>query len=131
MSSFRTGTNTRSINLENNQYKVNLKSGNKRTYKQYLEYKILTVNFYRSPDNNDIVKGIWIGILHPPHAKINGEIYAFGQFSNWSIQEEFLMQYDSINEQYFNNILLKQGYYNYIYILDKSSLCSRYRRCTL
>ena len=130
MSSFRTGgQNTRSINLENNQYKVNLKSGNKRTYKQYLEYKDFNGKFFtRSFDNNDIETQGDYGLVYftLPMRKINGEIYAFGQFSNWSIQEEFLMQYDSINEQYFNNILLKQGYYNYIYVhKDKSGLNTR------
>ena len=36
----------------------------------------------------------------------------------------FLMKYDSISKVYFNRLLLKQGYYNYIYVTKNSEIIS-------
>ena len=41
----------------------------------------------------------------------------FGQLTNWTIDNDFLMTYDTINNYYQNKSLLKQGYYNYIYVV--------------
>ena len=108
MSSFRTGgQNTRSINLENNQYKVNLKAGNKRTYRQYLEYKDFNGKFFtRSFDNNDIETQGEYGLVYftLPMRKINGE-NCF-----WSIfQLEHSESFDAILMNNTLTILLKQA----------------------
>ena len=45
------------------------------------------------------------------------DIYLIGRFSNWKISEDFKMSYDQENNVYKTSILLKQGYYNYMYAL--------------
>ena len=46
----------------------------------------------------------------------NGDIYVFGELSDWQFKEEFKMDYIGINSQYELKTLLKQGYYNYNYV---------------
>lgn len=45
----------------------------------------------------------------------NGEVYVFGELSEWQFKEEFKMNYVEIEKEYRLTTLLKQGYYNYVY----------------
>tara|TARA_R110002096_G_scaffold169779_11_gene341596 strand:+ start:1627 stop:2958 length:1332 start_codon:yes stop_codon:yes gene_type:complete len=48
--------------------------------------------------------------------KVNGgDLYVFGELSDWEFKEEFKMEYDELNGQYKLKVKLKQGYYNYAY----------------
>jgi hypothetical protein len=51
----------------------------------------------------------------------NGQIYIFGQLTNWEITPEAKMQFDVDNNQYINELYLKQGYYNYEYLFVPNS----------
>ena len=44
-----------------------------------------------------------------------GDIYVFGELSDWEFKEEFRMKYVDVNEEYTLTTKLKQGYYNYNY----------------
>jgi hypothetical protein len=44
-----------------------------------------------------------------------GSVYLLGFFNDWKIDPKYKLQYDSESETYKAKILLKQGYYNYIY----------------
>ncbi len=46
-------------------------------------------------------------------------IYIFGGLSDWKLKPEFEMSYDSVSKVYSRRVLLKQGYYNYLYALNK------------
>lgn len=45
----------------------------------------------------------------------DGDVYVFGQLSDWQAKEKFKLKYDAVTRAYRGQILLKQGYYNYIY----------------
>lgn len=45
-----------------------------------------------------------------------GDVYLFGQLSNWNISRNYKMKYDETRQQYTLDVLLKQGYYNYEYV---------------
>ena len=47
-------------------------------------------------------------------------IFILGALSNWQTTDENLLTYDSQLEGYTNTMLLKQGWYNYIYYLPES-----------
>ena len=50
------------------------------------------------------------------------DVYLLGEFSEWKIQKDFKLKYNTKNKQYQANVYLKQGYYNYTYALvDKGS----------
>lgn len=50
--------------------------------------------------------------------QLSGDVYVSGRFNNWSESEENKMRYDQANEMYSTSILLKQGYYEYLYKTD-------------
>ena len=45
----------------------------------------------------------------------NEDVYIIGKMTDWKLNEEFKMKYDSDNFEYVADCILKQGYYNYIY----------------
>lgn len=46
-----------------------------------------------------------------------GDVYVFGELSDWQFKEEFKMEYVEVSNEYRTTALLKQGYYNYSYIV--------------
>ncbi len=54
------------------------------------------------------------------------DVYVYGAFNNFQIEEENKLIYDGTNNAYFGNILLKQGFYNYSYVtVDKYNKIDR------
>jgi Domain of unknown function (DUF5103) len=50
------------------------------------------------------------------------DIYVFGELTDWRLKPEFRMEYSAEAEAYYCEASLKQGYYNYEYILiDRES----------
>ena len=50
---------------------------------------------------------------------MDGNIYVFGAFNNWQCTDENLMHYNPTRFGYECTLYLKQGYYNYEYVLLK------------
>jgi len=48
----------------------------------------------------------------------NGNVYLFGKFTDWNIHKENQMSYNSKNGRYECRRLLKQGLYNYQYVIQ-------------
>ena len=48
-------------------------------------------------------------------------VYLNGAFTDWQLKEEYRMEYNSTQRQYELDLLLKQGFYDYQYILQKGS----------
>jgi len=55
--------------------------------------------------------------LSVPQPYTDGQVYVMGDFCNYACSKENLMTYHSGRQQYEATILLKQGYYNYVYTL--------------
>jgi len=49
----------------------------------------------------------------------DGNLYLFGKFSDWKFKEELKLDYDTLKQEYVKEVLLKQGYYNYMYCFVK------------
>jgi Domain of unknown function (DUF5103) len=47
------------------------------------------------------------------------EVYVYGSLTDWSLKEEFKMIYDETSHTYGCSALLKQGYYNYQFMVIK------------
>jgi hypothetical protein len=47
----------------------------------------------------------------------NEDVYVFGALTDWQLKPEFKMQYDDDSKSYYCNPLLKQGYYNYSFLV--------------
>jgi len=50
-----------------------------------------------------------------------GSIYIFGAITDWHFQKEAIMKYNSKISAYEGTLYLKQGYYNYDYVLLKNN----------
>ncbi|MFL2585379.1 MAG: type IX secretion system plug protein domain-containing protein [Parvicellaceae bacterium] len=129
ISSFRNGSQkVLKTYFEDSSYKVILKKEPKRSYKQYLEYKDLDGKYFiRTYDFDQASFQAEYGEVYfeLPMRKINNEkIYVFGQLSNWQVDERFQMKYDTISNSYKLQTLLKQGYYNYLYVTNNSRTTS-------
>jgi len=44
-----------------------------------------------------------------------GPVYVLGALSDWQLKDEFRLRYDSLQQRYTGQALLKQGYYSYSY----------------
>lgn len=47
----------------------------------------------------------------------NGKVILSGAFTDWEISQKYEMEYDNEEKMYKKQLLLKQGYYNYCYVL--------------
>jgi len=48
-----------------------------------------------------------------------GPVYVLGALTDWKLRDEFKMTYDVETQQYSTRVLLKQGYYNYYYVVAR------------
>lgn len=55
--------------------------------------------------------------LTPPDQVTNDQIYVFGALSNWQCKSSNQMTYNSETKMYEATLLLKQGFYDYQYVL--------------
>ncbi|GEO06926.1 hypothetical protein AAE02nite_45900 [Adhaeribacter aerolatus] len=51
-----------------------------------------------------------------------GNVYVFGELSDWQLKKDFQLSYDAANHRYTGRALLKQGYYNYDYAVQTSGI---------
>jgi hypothetical protein len=58
-------------------------------------------------------------LASPP---VNGDVFVAGAFNNWNLDDVNKMQYDSANNMYTARILLKQGWYDYQYLVRSPDL---------
>jgi hypothetical protein len=47
-----------------------------------------------------------------------GNVFVTGAFNYWNLNDVNRMQYDSVQQAYVADILLKQGWYDYQYVID-------------
>ena len=50
----------------------------------------------------------------------NQNVFVYGNFNNFELNESNLMAYDPIKKRYQCNIKFKQGFYNYKYVVVRS-----------
>jgi hypothetical protein len=47
-----------------------------------------------------------------------GNVHIWGEFMNWTPSQETLLNYDQASQSYNGTYLMKQGFYNYMYVLE-------------
>ena len=95
-----------------------------RSFKKYYSQDDINGNFLikrnGSDDNDtqaDYVK-VHFSLPYSPPLQ-NGNLYLLGKFSDWKFKDELKLEYDTTNQRYIKPVLLKQGYYNYMYCFVK------------
>lgn len=107
--------------LEDDGYHIHLSPDKRRAYKQY--------NFNNDINGRLLIKNddmenahlesdyVMVHFSMPVDAMLgSGNMYIYGQLSNWTLDKHFRMEYNPETVAYEKMLLLKQGYYNYLYL---------------
>jgi hypothetical protein len=103
---------------------VHLMDDQARSFKKYYSQQDINGNFLikrNGSDDSDIQADylrIHFYLPYSPPVK-DGNIYIVGKFTDWKFKEELKLDYDTANQRYTKDVLLKQGYYNYVYCFVK------------
>jgi len=75
--------------------------------------------FIRNTDGrDDKTEAEYMGVLftlNAPAPGVNGEAYVIGRFNNFTLSKENKLIYDAGRKQFYGNLMLKQGLYDYEY----------------
>lgn len=105
-------------------YDVFIAKDKPRTDEAYSQYNDLDGGF--TIDNYDYkdlaftnYANVTFSLATPP---VDGEVYVAGGFNYWNLNQDNKMQYDSAQRLYTRTILLKQGWYDYQYLVKSTTL---------
>ena len=116
----------KNIVYDSTNYKVDLFAESKRAYDNYSIEPDLNGKFYiksQEARNSKIESEyVYVNFKLKSNFIDEGDVYIIGEFSNWEKNNEFKLEFDSINNTYKKSIYLKQGYYNYHYAINDTSL---------
>lgn len=80
------------------------------------DFIVETLEYRNAPNRAEYVNVQFT--LAADYPVLDGEVYVVGAFNNWRPQEEWRLQYDKANKVYTGVGLLKQGYYDYQYLVQ-------------
>ena len=116
------GQNVKSVNRSTNPPKTIIATDKPRTNLAYAQYN--DNNGQYSISEHSDVNGQYTNVTF--NLDINrtghiGDVFLFGEFTDWRIADKYQMMYDDANKTYSKEILLKQGYYEYQYLTTGDS----------
>lgn len=123
------GRNIASVNLTTRPVKVFIEPDKSRATEAYAQYPDLNGNFaianydFRNAAPYTNYADVNFTLRTEP---IAGNVYVTGGFCDWNLTETNRMHYDSTQHVYSKNILLKQGWYDYQYIVQSPKLPGYY-----
>ena len=115
----------RKIKREYDGYDIFLRDDVSRPYKIYISDKDINgKKFIKTEDaNNSAIEAEYARVHFslPFQAPLyDGNLYVFGSLTNWNFTPEGLMKFNYENHHYETTMLLKQGYYEYVYMFLKT-----------
>lgn len=114
------GEGVESIGFYDPLYHATLFAGELRTQKRYSFYKEMNGNFLIEAYNRNYpeIESDYMFVhftLPMANPLLGGGVYVFGKLSNWQCDRTNKMIWNFEKNQYELTLLLKQGYYNYLY----------------
>jgi hypothetical protein len=111
----------REVRLEENGYHIYLSPDVLRAFQRYTFQNDINGRFLIKNDDmeNSHLESdyVWVHFEVPVDAPLgNGNMHIFGQLSNWNFDKNYRMVYNPERMQYEKSLIIKQGYYNYMYI---------------
>ena len=108
------------IDFQNPYYHVFLKPDEPRTYDPYFTQQELNGEYYveteNSQDRHIDADYVYVHFQMPAQLPYSdADIFLYGALSDWSSADAFRMSYNADLHCYENILLLKQGFYNYLY----------------
>lgn len=123
------GRNVLNVNRTKMPFNVYVQPDKTREGQAYALYEDLNGNFVN--DNYDFRNPVSANYAYVHFAlqalqPIDGNVYLSGAFTNWSLSTDYQMTYNAIQKEYQASMLLKQGYYDYQYVVKSATLPSYY-----
>lgn len=91
-----------------------------RTYNAYESNTTLKGScFYKTSDYSGENREDYVRVhfsLRPDYEISDGDLYIFGELTDWKIQEEAKLTFNPVINYWETSLYLKQGYYNYQYV---------------
>ena len=115
------GENIQKITPTDTGYFVKLRNDKPRSYLQYFSDSdingkyLIRFNEGKDPDVESDYVHVKFTLLYDDLMD-DGDIYIFGQLTNWQILEEAKMRHNEAERIYEGSLYLKQGYYNFAYV---------------
>ena len=112
----------RSIEQIGDEFSIQLQSSeNKRNQKYTTQPDIngyYKVNLERSEQSDIEADYVWVYFTLPYYDQLTDkEVYVYGELTDWQCTPQNLMQYNYQRQAYELRLFLKQGYYNYRYVV--------------
>lgn len=120
-------TGVKSIDQIGGEYNVQLQPSENNRSKKYTTQPDINgyyaVKLERSESSDIEADYVWVYFTLPYYVQLpDKEVYVYGELSNWQCSPQNLMQYNYQRQAYEVRLLLKQGYYNYRYVVrDKKT----------
>jgi hypothetical protein len=120
------GRNVGSVDRSAKPFEVFIQKDKPRTDEAYSQYPDYNGGYI--PDNLDYNTGLnftnysFVNFTLASRKRIHGDVYVTGGFHQWNLDKENKMSYDSVKREYSARLFLKQGWYDYQYVVKSSSL---------
>jgi hypothetical protein len=120
------GLNINDIKYADTIYHIQLRLDERRSFKKYFWEEDMNGKYIINIENNDddsymYADYVYVHFLLPMNEPIlDGNIYVYGELTNWELNTGNMMTYNFDNNTYEAVLLLKQGYYNYTYVLKNN-----------
>lgn len=110
------------IDYDYNGYQITLQPDEKTTFKNYKTEDDINGQLKIKTEDQDLteVSSEYVHVhfyLPYPAPMIDGDIFIIGAITDWNFSDEAKMTYDYQRKGYVKTMLVKQGYYNYQYML--------------
>jgi hypothetical protein len=114
--------NVARIDRDSALYHIHLMHDQRRPYNVYVNQNDLNgkrlIATYDGSDYYTQADYVWVYFtLNYPAPFVDGNVYVAGELADWDFGRKNLMRYDPLQKAYTLRMLLKQGFYNYQYVL--------------
>jgi hypothetical protein len=111
---------------DSSEFNIYLSPDFKKTFNNYSIEPDLNGQFYiksQEARNSDI-ESEYVNVTFRLKSNFNnyGDIYVMGKLTDWKLKKEYKLKYDFNKKQYSSTVKIKQGYYNYHYAVNDTSM---------
>jgi len=114
----------RSVEHQSGKYHVYLMHSDDRSDNQYFYHQDFNGKYFTAiqegRDHEVEADYVYVYFTLPSDSPVKGDVYIYGSLSNWGLNDNNKMSYNQATQQYECSMLLKQGWYNYVFaVADK------------
>jgi hypothetical protein len=122
------GRNVASVNKTIKPFEAYIEKDKDRSHTVYSQYRDMDGNFIvANLDYNDANFTNYVNVNFTlASTAIQGDVYVGGAFNYWNLNRDNKMVFDSARQEYSARVLLKQGVYDYQYVVKSPSLPTYY-----